>query len=57
VINLEDKKKKLNPRLDYRFPQEVKDEFIKICKEQALDPGRLIENFMKGIIEKYKPQE
>lgn len=54
---MEEKKKKLNPRLDYRFPQEVKDEYIKICKEQAFDPGRLIENFMKEIIEKYKPRE
>ena len=48
------KKPKANPQLNYRVEKQVQDEYKKACKENYLDPGALIRQFMLDIIEKYK---
>ena len=47
-------KKGFNPQLNYRVEKQVQDEYKKACKENYLDPGALIRQFMLDIIEKYK---
>jgi hypothetical protein len=41
-----------NPKLNYRVPKDVTDEFKKTCDEQAIDPGKLIQKWMKEFIER-----
>ena len=48
------KKPKANPQLNYRVEKQVQDEYKKACKENYLDPGALIRQFMLDIIKKYK---
>ncbi len=47
-------KSKTNPQLNYRVEKRVQDEYKKACKENCLDPGALIRQFMLDIISKYK---
>ena len=47
-------KKGFNPQLNYRVEKQVQDAYKKVCKENCLDPGALIRQFMLDIIEKYK---
>lgn len=47
-------KPKANPQLNYRVEKQVQDEYKQVCKENCLDPGALIRQFMLDIIEKYK---
>lgn len=47
-------KPKANPQLNYRVEKRIQDEYKKVCKENCLDPGALIRQFMLDIIEKYK---
>ena len=47
-------KSKTNPQLNYRVEKQVQDEYKKACKENYLDPGALIRQFMLDIIKKYK---
>jgi phosphoribosylaminoimidazole (AIR) synthetase len=46
-------KKGFNPQLNYRVEKRIQDEYKKTCKENCLDPGALIRQFMLDIIEKY----
>ena len=48
------KKPKANPQLNYRVEKQVQDEYKQTCKENYLDPGALIRQFMLDIIKKYK---
>ena len=45
-------KSKTNPQLNYRVEKRIQDEYKKACKENYLDPGALIRQFMLDIIEK-----
>lgn len=47
-------KKGFNPQLNYRVEKQVQDEYKQVCKENCLDPGALIRQFMLDIISKYK---
>ena len=47
-------KPKANPQLNYRVEKRIQDEYKQTCKENCLDPGALIRQFMLDIIEKYK---
>ena len=47
-------KPKANPQLNYRVEKQVQDEYKQVCKENYLDPGALIRQFMLDIISKYK---
>jgi hypothetical protein len=48
------KKPKANPQLNYRVEKQVQDEYKQVCKENCLEPGALIRQFMLDIISKYK---
>jgi len=50
-------KPKANPQLNYRVEKQIQDEYKKACKENCLDPGALIRQFMLDIIKKYKKEE
>jgi hypothetical protein len=41
-----------NPKLNYRVSKDMQDEFKKACSEQAIDPGKLIQKWMREFIEK-----
>ena len=43
-------KPKANPQLNYRVEKQVQDEYKQVCKENCLDPGALIRQFMLDII-------
>ena len=43
-----------NPKLNYRVPKQIQEEFAKICKEQFVNPGQLIARWMVEFIEKNK---
>jgi hypothetical protein len=47
-------KPKANPQLNYRVEKQVQDAYKQVCKENCLDPGALIRQFMLDIISKYK---
>jgi len=47
-------KSKTNPQLNYRVEKQVQDEYKQVCKENCLNPGKLIRQFMLDTIEKYK---
>ena len=47
-------KPKANPQLNYRVEKRVQDAYKQVCKENCLDPGALIRQFMLDIIKKYK---
>jgi hypothetical protein len=47
-------KPKANPQLNYRVEKQIQDEYKQTCKENCLDPGALIRQFMLDIISKYK---
>lgn len=47
-------KPKANPQLNYRVEKEIQDKYKQVCKENCLDPGALIRQFMLDIISKYK---
>jgi hypothetical protein len=47
-------KKGFNPQLNYRVEKRIQDEYKKVCKENCLDPGALIRQFMLDTILKYK---
>ena len=47
-------KPKANPQLNYRVEKRIQDEYKQVCKENCLDPGALIRQFMLDTIEKYK---
>ena len=47
-------KPKANPQLNYRVEKRIQDEYKQTCKENCLDPGALIRQFMLDIISKYK---
>ena len=47
-------KSKTNPQLNYRVEKQVQDAYKQVCKENYLDPGALIRQFMLDIISKYK---
>ena len=47
-------KPKANPQLNYRVEKQVQNEYKQVCKENHLDPGALIRQFMLDIISKYK---
>ena len=47
-------KSKANPQLNYRVEKQVQDAYKQVCKENCLDPGALIRQFMLDIISKYK---
>lgn len=49
-----EKPKGFNPQLNYRVEKQVQDAYKQVCKENCLDPGALIRQFMLDIIEKYK---
>lgn len=46
-------KPKANPQLNYRVEKQVQDKYKQVCKENCLDPGALIRQFMLDIIKKY----
>ena len=48
------KPKGLNPQLNYRVEKQIQDEYKKTCKENCLDPGALIRQFMLDTIKKLK---
>ena len=50
-------KKGFNPQLNYRVEKEIQDKYKQVCKENCLDPGALIRQFMLDIIEKYNCKE
>ena len=47
-------KPKANPQLNYRVEKRIQDAYKQVCKENCLDPGALIRQFMLDIIKKYK---
>jgi hypothetical protein len=47
-------KKGFNPQLNYRVEKRIQDEYKQTCKENCLDPGALIRQFMLDTILKYK---
>jgi hypothetical protein len=47
-------KPKANPQLNYRVEKQVQDAYKQVCKENCLDPGALIRQFMLDTIKKYK---
>ena len=49
-----EKPKGYNPQLNYRVEKRIQDEYKAVCKENCLDPGKLIRQFMLDTIEKYK---
>jgi len=49
-----EKPKGFNPQLNYRVEKQVQDAYKQVCKENCLDPGALIRQFMLDIVEKYK---
>ena len=46
-------KKGFNPQLNYRVEKQVQDAYKQVCKENCLDPGALIRQFMLDTIKKY----
>ena len=49
-----EKPKGFNPQLNYRVEKRIQDAYKQVCKENCLDPGALIRQFMLDIISKYK---
>ena len=46
-----EKPKGYNPQLNYRVEKRIQDEYKAVCKENCLDPGKLIRQFMLDTIE------